>query len=190
MAYRRREGETAHQARERIAREKGFRSYRDYRKRSAQERQNATAALVRARGPRSSYARGARGADVTIRNRARQRVETTAGTVLTSRDPRRLRPAIAAASPDAMVSFRVVVRVEDVDRRRRDPRRRRGRDSGFRNLEWQTAAGMIDTSSPAALRRWLDAEIRRQMNRRYPGGYTVDTVTVVVPPAGRRRRAA
>lgn len=140
MAYKRRAGETAHGARERIARAKGFRSYSEYRRSSAQVRENATRRLAR---EDASYRANLESATASIRRRASARVRGEHGTTLTSTDMRRQYAHVRAAhrrNGEVDVHVYAVVQVGGIDRRRRDPRRARGRDTGYRTLRFTTTS--------------------------------------------------
>lgn len=185
MPYKQRPGESQHQARERVARAKGFDTYSQYRRASAQDRQRATRRLIAESGESSSYRRGARGADVTIRNRARARSVTAAGEMTTTRDRRRLRAIVADAQARGLsVTARVVVQVDAFDRRYRDPRRRKGRDTGVRTIK-RLDVSSLDTSSAAAFADDLSDAIADAIDEMYAGagssgGWSVETMTVTV----------
>lgn len=143
MAYKTRPGETQHQARERIARAKGFASYRAYRKAPAKRREEATTQLAR-RDP--GYARTSRSSRGTIRTRAGRRVSTPGGLVLTTTDMRRLYAELRDLAPGRAVNVWACVKNDRLvaaghRRKRGDRRRFTVGDQGFRQVTLQTSAG-------------------------------------------------
>lgn len=180
MAYKTRAGETQYQARQRIARAKGFRTYREYRTSSPQARERATEALIRRD---EGYGRSARSAARVIRTRARQEVETGAGRVLTTGSVERVRRFIGVQPSGAELSWRVVVRVRggEFDRRRRDKRRGRGRETGFRVITWTDRAQVWTADDREAFGDELDQEIQGELDRLYSGyhDWTPDTIAIV-----------
>lgn len=200
MAYKARPGETQHHARERIAREKGFDSYRQYRQQSGQARERATRELA-ARDP--GYARTLRSSTAAIRARARERVATPAGTILTTTSMARLRAAVRD-HPDVVLPFTIVVTVEGVDRRRRDARRSKGRDTGYRTLRIgitddagfipRDAQYLVSTDTVADFEADLDVAITDAIQHLdSPTGnevFTIDTISVVLPRSSSSSRAA
>jgi hypothetical protein len=183
MAYKTRPGETQHQARERIAREKGFGSYREYRKRSGQERERATRQLA-ANNP--EYARTVRASSAAIRTRAARDERYPGGRVLTTTDYRRLRAAVRDAEPTSVeLHFRVVVFLGGIDRRRKDARRQKGRDTAYRTLRFTAWPDDFDTSDADGFAGDLDAMIDGALDRLYAGGggaaWALDTVRLIVP---------
>lgn len=180
MAYKTRPGETQHQARERIARAKGFASYRGYRTAGVQRRTAATGALA-ARDP--GYRERAKGALRTIETRRRARgITTPAGTVITTTSPRRLRAAVRDAT--GPVDFTVTVSLGGIDRRRRDPRRAHGRDTAVRTVRFTVYPGEADTDTVADFADWLDDAIDDAIDELYAGSSgnaAVQSISVVVP---------
>lgn len=179
MAYKTRPGESQFQARQRIARAKGFASYSKYRRAPVNDRLGATRRL---QTRDAAYARRSKGSENVIRTRSRQRVVTPAGTVLTSTDMRRHRAlAREAEARDLPVSYTVVVRLPGFDRRRRDKRRRRGRETARRTVRFTIDPGEIDVSSVGAFTdEWREALIDA-LESLYAGGggFAVETITAV-----------
>lgn len=179
MAYRTRPGETQFQARQRIARAKGFGSYRQYRQAGVQAREASTRRLAsRDRG----YRDRARGVVETIRTRQRARVETGAGVVITSTSMTRLRAELRDHGA-GQVQVRAVVSLGGVDRRRRDPRRRHGRETSFRVVSFTAWADDFDTSSVDAFTADLEDAITDQLEQMYAGvgtDWALDSLSVLL----------
>lgn len=187
MAYKVRAGETQHAARERIAREKGFRSYRAYRQAGARERERATERLA-ARRP--SYRRSN---VAQIRSRARADVRAGGRRILTTRDWRRARAAIAGLPDHAEIALRADLELVSGS----------GAGTGdFRTITARISRDELDTSSvgsfEASVRRILEQELERKERSprwgRHRAGWRIHgPITYVMPaaaaaPASRRSR--
>ena len=180
MAYKTRPGESQFQARQRIAREKGFASYRDYRTSSAPVRERSTRALA-ARRPDYDV----RSATASIRRRASTRFVSAAGETLTSASVRAQYAHVRGADPDGVAVFQLTVLVGAVDRRRRDARRTRGRDSGYRTLQFTVPIADTDVDDGlGAFADWLDGAVDDALDALYSGGsgsgWTIDSMSVTV----------
>lgn len=188
MAYRTRPGESQYAARNRIARAKGFGSYREYRTASAQVRERSTRKLAR---EDARYARTLDSSTASIRKRAAAYVRGAHGSTLTSTDLRRqyahVRGAHRAAGGDVDVSVYAVVQMGGFDRRRRDPRRHHGRETGYRTLRFTTTSSDLaadDDGDPGAFADAMDEAMDSELEGLYAGyagsAYSVAILAVTV----------